>query len=155
ESAGRHAGSDTDRRRLLKGRSYIELMERGGRAVFLDAELGDLLNLTKSDKGYDLRPLATAKGSAPAGIFDAVPDRDTYLLAATASGLVRFDLESGKRQVIPSPKATEEFKTIARDSAGRIWTAGDLLYVTLDEGKHWSLVPMPMLSPTYIKRIRE
>jgi hypothetical protein len=77
------------------------------------------------------------------------------VLAATASGLVRFDLESGERQVIPTPNATEEFKTIARDSAGRIWTAGDLLYVSFDEGKHWSLVPMPMLSPTYIKRIRE
>jgi len=94
------------------------------RAVFLDAELGDLLGLTKSEKGYDLRPLTTAKGSAPAGIFDAIADHDGYLLAATASELVRFNPESGERQVIPSPNATEEFKTIVRDSAGRIWTAG-------------------------------
>ena len=78
-----------------------------------------------------------------------------YLLAATASGLVRFNPESGERQVIPAPNATEEFKTIARDSVGRIWTAGDLLYASFDEGKHWSVVRMPMLSPTYIKRIRE
>jgi len=67
ESAGSHSGSDTDRRRLLKARSYIPLSNRGARAVFLDAELGDLLGLTKSEKGYDLRPLTTAKGSAPAG----------------------------------------------------------------------------------------
>jgi hypothetical protein len=155
ESAGSHSGSDTDRRRLLKARSYIPLIEQGARAVFLDAELGDLLSLTRSEKGYDLRPLTTAKGPAPAGIFDAIADRDSYLLAATASGLVRFNLESGERQVIPAPNATEEFKTILRDSAGRIWTAGDLLNVSLDEGKHWSVVRMPMLSPTYIKRIRE
>jgi hypothetical protein len=155
ESAGSHSGSDTDRRRLLKARSYIPLSNRGARAVFLDAELGDLLGLTKSEKGYDLRPLTTAKGSAPAGIFDAIADHDGYLLAATASELVRFNPESGERQVIPSPNATEEFKTIVRDSAGRIWTAGELLYVSFDEGKHWSVVRMPMLSPTYIKRIRE
>jgi len=155
ESAGSHSGSDTDRRRLLKARSYIPLSNRGARAVFLDAELGDLLGLTKSEKGYDLRPLTTAKGPAPAGVFDAICDRDGYLLAATASGLVRFNPESGERQVIPAPNATEEFKTILRDSAGRIWTAGDLLYVSLDEGKHWSVVRMPMQGPTYIKRIRE
>jgi ligand-binding sensor domain-containing protein len=155
ESAGTYSGSDADRRRLLKARSYIPISDRGARGVFLDAELGDLLRLTKSEKGYDLRPLTTAKGPAPAGIFDAIADHDGYLLAATASGLVRFNPESGERQVIPAPNATEEFKTIARDSAGRIWTAGDLLYVSIDEGKHWSLVRMPMLSPTYIKRIRE
>lgn len=155
ESAGSYSGSDSDRRRLLKGRSYIPLIDRGAKAVFLNAELGDLLGLTKSEKGYDLRPLTTAKGPAPVGIFDAIADRDGYLLAATASGLVRFNPESGERQVIPAPNATEEFKSIARDSAGRIWTAGDLLYVSFDEGKHWSVVRMPMLSPTYIKRIRE
>ena len=123
--------------------------------MFLDAELGDLLGLTKSEKGYDLRPLATVKGPVPSGLFDAIADRDGYLLAATASGLVRFNPESGKRQIIPDPNATEEFKTVVRDSAGRIWAAGDLLYVSFDEGKHWSVVPMPMLSRTYIKRIRE
>ena len=155
ESAGSHSGSDTDRRRLLKARSYIPLIERGARTVFLDAELGDLLGLTKSEKGYDLRLLTTVKGPVPVGIFDAIADRDGYLLAATASGLVRFNPESGERKVIPAPNATEEFKSILRDSAGRIWTAGDLLYVSFDEGKHWSVVRMPMLSPTYIKRIRE
>jgi hypothetical protein len=156
EPAGSYSGSDdADRRRLLKARSYIPISDSGGRAVFLDAELGHLLGLTKSEKGYDLRPLTTAKGPAPAAIFDAIADRNGYLLAATASGLVRFNFESGERQVIPAPNATEEFKTIARDSGGRIWTAGDLLYVSIDEGKHWSVVRMPMLSPTYIKRIRE
>ncbi len=155
ESAGTYSGSDKDRRRLLKARSYIPLVERGTRAVFLDAELGDLLGLTKSEKGYDLRPLTTAKGPVPAGIFDSIADSEGYLLAATASGLVRFNPESGERQVIPAPNATEEFKTIARDSEKRIWTAGDLLYVSFDEGKHWSVVRMPMLSRTYLKRIRE
>lgn len=155
ESAGSHSVSDTDRRRLLKARSYIPLIELGSRMVFLDAELGDLLRLTRSEKGYDLRLLTTAKGRVPSGIFDAIADRDGYLLAATASGLVRFQPESGERRVIPAPSTSEEFKTIFRDSAGRIWTAGDLLYVSFDEGKHWSVVRMPMLSPTYIKRIRE
>jgi hypothetical protein len=155
ESAGSYSRSDTDRHRLLNARSYIPLAELGARAVFLDAELGDLLVLTKLEKGYDLRPFATAKGPAPPGIFDAIADRDGYLLAATASGLVRFSTESGERQLIPAPNATEEFKTIARDSAGRLWTSGDLLYVSFDEGEHWSVVRMPMLSPTYIKRIRE
>jgi len=155
ELAGSYSGSDADRRRVLKARSYIPLSDGGARTVFLDAELGDLLGLTKSEKGYDLRPLTTAKGPAPTEVFDAIADRDGYLLAATALGLVRFNSESGEQQVIPAPNANEEFKTIFRDSAGRIWTAGDLLYVSCDEGKHWSVVRMPMLSPTYIKRIRE
>ena len=155
ESAGTCSDSDKDRHRLLKARNYIPLVERGAKAVFLDAELGNLLSLTKTEKGYDLRPLTTGKGPAPAGIFDAIADRDGYLLAATASGLVRFNPESGARQSIPGPNTTEEFKTITRDSAGRIWTAGDLLYVSLDEAQHWSVVSMPMLSRTYIKRVRE
>jgi hypothetical protein len=155
EPAGTHSDSDTDRRRLLKARSYIPLVEGGTREVFLDVELGDLLCLTKTAKRYDLRPLTTAKGPTPKGVFDAVADRDGYLLVAAASGLVRFNPESGERHAIAAPSTTEEFKTIARDSSGRIWTAGDLLYVSLDDGKRWSLVRMPMLSPTYIKRIRE
>jgi len=155
EPAGSHSDSDSDRRRLLKARSYIPLVEGGTRAVFLDAELGDLLCLTKTAKRYDLRPLTTAKGPAPAGVFDAIADRDGFLLVATASGLVRFDPESGERHAIAAPSTTEEFKTVARDTAGRIWTAGDLLYVSTDDGKRWSLVQMPMISTTYIKRIRE
>jgi hypothetical protein len=154
EAAGSYTGSDTDRRRLLKGRSYIGLINIRASEVFLDVELGDLLRLTKSERGFDLRPLTTSKGPAPAGIFDATADREGYLLLATASGLVRFNPVGGEREIIPAPNTTEEFKTIVRDSAGRIWTAGDLLYVSPDEGKHWSIVGLPMLSPTYIKRVR-
>lgn len=157
ESAGTWAssGSEKDRRRLLNGRSYIRLTSGKASEVFLDAELGDLLRLTKSEKGFDLRRLTTSKGAAPGGIFDATNDRAGVVLLATSSGLVRFNPDSGERQVIPPPNATEEFKTLVRDGAGRIWAAGDLLYVSADEGKHWSLVPLPMLGPTYIKRVRE
>jgi len=148
------ADSNVDRLRLMNGRTYIPLALGTASEVFLDTELGDLLRLTKSEKGFDLRRLTTSRGSAPGGIFDATVDGESSLLLATPSGLLRFNTESGKRRVVPAPSKREEFKSIVRDGAGRIWAAGDLLYVSSDEGAHWSAVQLPMLGPTYIKRVR-
>lgn len=69
-------------------------------------------------------------------------------------GLLDFDLESGQKKVISSPNINEEIKTLCRDKQGRIWAAGDLLYISSDEGRHWEQVKLPMLTSTYTKRIR-
>lgn len=156
EYAGTYSEPESGRYGLVKARRYVPLLEREGMTVFLDDQYGDLFRLTKSDGRYDFRPLtAPTKDPTPSSIFDAVADGDSHLLAASISGLFRFNPENGERERIPAPNSTEQFKTIIRDSSGRIWTAGDLLYVSVDDGKHWSVVRMPMLGQTFFKRMRE
>jgi hypothetical protein len=44
--------------------------------------------------------------------------------------------------------------TVARDDTGRLWAAGDRLYVSADDGTTWKRVDLPMVSPTSVKRLR-
>jgi ligand-binding sensor domain-containing protein len=135
---------------LLTGRSYVGFGVVNGAEIFLDTEMGEFVSLTKATNEFELRPIE----SAPVSVFDAVPDHDNYVLSATAKGLIRFGLNTGEKQVIHKPNKAEEFKSIVRDSSGRLWVAGDRLYVSSDEGMHWAVVSLPMLSKTYIKRLR-
>jgi hypothetical protein len=146
-----------DRKFVMDGRTLI-LLGRGIRSdYFLDAELGDLFQLVRPEEsgGEYSFVHATYKGRVtPAGIFDAAPENDGWLLLSTAHGLLHFNLESGLSKVIPSPNPGEEIKSLCQDRQGRLWAAGDFLYLSSDEGKHWGQVKLPMLTRTYTKRIR-
>ena len=149
-----HIDQDRTRMTMRAGRSYVEFGVVNGAEVFLNAEMGEFVSLAKAGRDCELRPLVTMNGTAPDGVFDAVQDRDAYVLAATTKGLIRFSLETGERQFLHKPNEEEEFKSLVRDGSGRLWVAGDSLYVSSDEGLHWSAVGLPMLCRTHLKRIR-
>lgn len=154
----REAGSSKvplydERKGLLVGRRHIFLGTVGDKDFYLDSDRGDLLELTrKPDHTFLFDYVAHA---AVSGIFDAVADQDGWFLAATANGLRRFRLENSRNEVIPHPNASEEIKSLCRDAQGRLWAAGDHLYISADKGKHWEQVFLPMLVYTYSKRIRQ
>jgi hypothetical protein len=153
-AAGEASPPDADERKsMLNGRRYIFLSGDGDVETWLDADLGDLLHLTHSGDGtYRMDAVGH---SAPAFVFDAVRDRDDWLLVASAHGLFRFRPRDGRVEVIAAPRDSgEEIKSVCRDEQGRLWAAGDRLYVSSNEGKEWQPVLLPMFDRTYTKRVR-
>jgi hypothetical protein len=144
-----------ERSRTLRGRQYVSLGRVGTTEYFLDAAVDDLLQLTrKSENTFQLAPVSYETRAAPSGITDADGDGDGWILAATAKGLIRLRLDDGQVESIPGPNTRVQIQSLCRDSVGRLWAAGDGVYVSLDEGKHWEGVDLPMLSQTYLKRVR-
>ena len=95
-----------------------------------------------------------ASGAVPTTVYDVIADRDGWFLVATAHGLIRFHPDDGAREPIPSPYLGEEIKSLCRDGDGRLWAAGDGVYVSSDEGRNWEPVKLPMLARTYTKKVR-
>lgn len=86
-------------------------------------------------------------------VIDAVPDREDSLLGATPRGVFRYFTRTGRYEEL-RPPGRDTVLTIARDSTGRLWAAGDHLYVSPDEARTWHVVNVPMVSPTSVKRLR-
>jgi hypothetical protein len=146
-----------DRQPVMAGRNLILLGSAERSDYFLDANFGDLFQLThpgEPNGEYRFVHAIYKKRVTPAGIFDAAPERDGWVLLSTAHGLLHFNLESGLSEVIPGPNPGEEIKSLCQDREGRLWAAGDFLYLSSDKGKHWDQVKLPMLTKTYTKRIR-
>jgi hypothetical protein len=126
--------------------SYALIVSNESHDVILDTALGEFLKLMRPPDGpWRLELLRYGRRQAPKGVFDAGPDRAGWMLAATASGLIRFRLDDGQSERIPSPNKTERFTTLARDKAGWLWTAGNQIYVSKNDGKSWASVVLPML----------
>jgi hypothetical protein len=143
------------RRRMLIGRRYVSAGESAKAEKYFDAEFGEFLQLTHNTDGtYNLSLAAYEGHAALDSVFDSFADHDGWFLTATARGMFRFRPEDGKRASIPNPNPDEEIKSICRDERGRIWAAGDKLYISSDDGKHWAAVALSMLSKTYTKRVR-
>ncbi len=144
-----------EQRSVLSGRRYLSAGSKGATGFFLDVEFGQFLRLRRnSDNSYELAPAVYPSNTAPTAVFDAIPDRDGWFLVATAHGLLRFRPEDGAREPIPSPPLRDEIKSLCRDGDGRLWAAGDGVYVSSDEGTSWEPVKLPMLAKTYTKRVR-
>jgi len=142
---------------MLHGRHYIPLAKVKGGELFLDAEYGDIVKLTRTpgpEGRFLFVPVSYQGQPTPSGIFDAFPDRDDNLLIASAHGLVRFHLQDGRSEAIPGPNPGEGIKTLCRDGQGRLWAAGEKLYASSDEGEHWSEAKLPMLAKVDLKRVR-
>ena len=147
----------TDRMRALSGRRYVPIGKVNDADYFLDADYGELFQLTRStgtNGEYRFGPAVFKAHPAPKGIFDAFVDGGGSLLLATTKGMSRFHLESGQSERIPNPNPAEVIKSLCRDEQGRLWAAGDGLYLSSDEGKHWEKVKLTMLGIDDTKRIR-
>lgn len=146
-----------------EGRSYVSLAAPGAilQAYWAPAE-GVLIRLVSELKSGALRP-EPVPGRELTNIMDAVPDRGANALLVTPRGLFRYSLantldgprgmESRRAERIESPKG-ERIVTVARDGTGRLWAAGDRLYISSNEGKTWRVVDAPMMSRTEVKRLR-
>lgn len=81
-----------DRKFVMDGRNLILLGRTDRFDYFLDAELGDLFQLKRPQESggeYSLVHAAYKGHETPAGIFDASPDHDNWVLLSTAR-VVRF-----------------------------------------------------------------
>jgi ligand-binding sensor domain-containing protein len=128
-----------------------------GREYFWDEDFGDLLTLSLPTDPAGKIHLGVARVGRhlpPSEIYDAFIEGDGAVLLSTATGLIRFTLQDGKIQRIPHPRHGEEIESLCRDRQGRLWAAGQGIYISTDEGKHWAQVKLPMQSPTYTKRVR-
>lgn len=162
DKAWREAGESSSREFATRmwmqhGRHYVYLSRANESDFLLFADYGDLLQLTRTPGGdgrFRLAPVKYEGKATPEGIFDAVADDDDNLLLATKSGLLRFHPGDGRSETIPIPNPGEEINTLCRDEQGRLWAAGENLYVTSDEGRRWYQVKLPMLSKNIMKRVR-
>jgi hypothetical protein len=156
-NAGRSNLDDaSERKQGLDGRRFVLLGETLNGDLFLDASLGDLVELAHAKDGgsYRLSTLKSGSGKVPTAVYDAVPDGRRWLLLATAHELLQFRPADGARRHIRKPASDDEIKSLCRDGEGTLWAVGDRLYDSYDDGRHWHTVDLPMLSKTYIKRLR-
>lgn len=138
-----------------RGRRYTSLGKYGQIEYFLDNDFGSFFQLTVQPSGsLRLVPATYKDHVVPTGVFDATPDQNGWFLLATARGLLRFYPGDGRSESIPSPDARQEIRSLSRDGQGRLWASGDGIYISSDEGKNWTSIGLPMLSSTYMKRIR-
>ena len=139
---------------IFFGRRFILMGATSHGELFLDAPVGNFVELQRNaESSFVLAPLKYAVLPAPHSIFDAVPDKDGWLLVATPEGLMQFHGEDGAQKSILSP-AGDEVRSLVRDAQGSLWAVGDGLYTSADEGQHWVKVPLPMLERTFTKRLR-
>jgi hypothetical protein len=149
------SGVDDMRFGRLAERRLLPLDRIDGVDYFLDANEGDLLTLSETASGaLQLEPPHDRGRSPLRELYDAVPDGDHWILAAARTELLRYDLATGEKRALRLPDSAERFTTIARDRQRRLWTAGDHVYVSSDDGTHWTMADLPMTSRTTEKRIR-
>jgi len=155
-SAGTYRdGFDEMRFGRLAERRFQPLEKSDGVDYFLDANNGDVLALSETAAGaLRLEPPQYPHRLPLRNVYDAVPDGDHWILAVDRTELFRFNLATGDKRALHSPNSAERFTTIARDRQGRLWTAGDHVYASSDDGAHWTMVDLPMASRTREKRIR-
>jgi hypothetical protein len=146
----------TTRFLLRSSMRYAPLASDGVHDFILDTALGQFLQLTRPPDGpWRLELLRYGRRQAPKGVFDASPDDPGWMLAATASGLVRFRLNEGQSERIPSPNTAERFTSLVHDKAGWLWTAGNRIYVSKNEGMTWAQVDLPMLPAGDVSELKK
>jgi hypothetical protein len=132
-------------------REYVTLMTPDDRTAFLwHVGPGDLLRLSR--QADDRWRLDVVGGPTMTNIFDAVADRDGTILVSAPQGLFRYHTRDGRIDSYPVPDR-DRIMTAVRDRRGRIWAAGDRLYVSSD-APQWKVVDLPMMSRTWLKRLR-
>ena len=149
--------SDPDRMLTLNGREFELIGTANGKDVFWETGYGDLFQLGKrgtDNDGYQLSRAQFAGRPAPSAILDAMPEPANRVLLSTAQGIFELDLETGHSSPIPSPHAGEIIASVCRDSQNGLWAAGDSLYLSFDDGRHWAAIKLSMLMHTLPKRIR-
>ena len=145
-----------------EGRRYVPLAALGAilQAYWVPAE-GVLIRLVPEPTGT--WRLEQVPGRELTNIIDAVPDRGATALLVTSRGLYRYSLvdAAGLPRGLASrgverirPPDSDRIVTMARDGEGRLWAAGDRLYVSSNEGGTWRVVDAPMMSRTEVKRLR-
>ena len=139
----------------LSGRAHVTVSTSGdGRALIWDVWNGSLRWLTSPPNGQDSVRFERVTRRELTNVSDAIADGNDAALVATSRGVFRYVHSADRVEPVPSPARDHVF-TIARDREGRLWAAGDRLYVSPDgAGRTWRLVDLPMLSPTRAKRIR-
>jgi hypothetical protein len=138
------------------GRRTLYLGRNKDAQYFADMALGDIFQLTEGPSGkFQLTTAKYGVRQAPRYIFDVSPDRDGwFLLAAAEDGLMEFRAVDGRSRLIPSPPPGDTIVALCRDGGGRLWAAGQRLYLSSNEGKMWDRIDLPMMSGTFATRVR-
>ena len=138
----------------LPQRRFSLLYRIGDVSYFHDMGHGFLTVLAPKTGGTFELARVRGMGDRSSGIWDAVPDGDNWILSASHTGLFRVHLPDGKAQKVASPNDQDVITTIARDRQGRLWAGGDAIYVSSDQGAHWTMLDLPMTSRDSTRRIR-
>lgn len=134
------------------GRPFVPLAAgQDGRFVQWAADLGTIVMLTRRPaERWRLEEIHQSRFSH---VLDATPDDGAGAFIATPAGVFRYRI--GSDRVVRLPAIPEDsIVSVARDSDGRLWAAGDRLHVSRDDAKTWSTVDLPMISRTRLKRVR-
>jgi hypothetical protein len=138
----------------LPQRRFAFLDRVGDVSYFHDSGRGFLAALSPQASGsWELAP-ARGIGERAVGIWDALPDGDDWILSASHTGLYRIHLPDGRSRRLASPDDRDVITTITRDRQGRLWAGGDAIYVSSDDGAHWTVVELPMTGRDSTRRIR-
>jgi hypothetical protein len=149
-------GVRTDLRGLEVGRGARTIGDAGPPWLLLDRDETQLLSLVYGSEFKDpkLDAVRITEAGAALKILDAIPLSKGELLLATDKGLRRFEIASAKVQPSPLPVPDRPVTSLARDGLGRVWLAGEGLWVVDADGKRLhDCGSLPMMGRTEIVTI--
>jgi hypothetical protein len=134
------------------GRSFVPLaVGADGRVLQWAPDVGRIAMLARQPG--DRWRLEEIHRSQFLHVLDATRDGANAALIATPSALFRYHVDSDRVERLPMiPR--DSIVSIARDQEGRLWAAGDRLHVSRDNARRWTIVDLPMMSRTRLKRVR-
>ena len=116
--------------------------------ILVDREENHLLSLTTApDPHLDL--IRVKEDDKALQVHDALAWKEGELLLATDHGLRVFERSTGKTQPAPIPKPDGPVKFVGRDGLGRLWLAGEGLWMFEPAtGKLHTASSLPMIGQT-------
>lgn len=152
---GTAAVTDSSSMTGRRGRAHVPLAASpDGGTIMWDVGNGAILRLYRSSARSEAE-LRLDPVNVPelAMVLDAVVDGDG-ILVATPRGIFRYAPASARIERLRSPLG-DAIRTLTRDSRGRLWVAGDGVWMSPDgAGRSWLSVDLPMASSTTLKRLR-
>ena len=125
--------------------------------VLLDGREGHLLRLAYGAGVKDpaLTLLGVSEGGKELPVRDALPWSDGVLLLATDAGLRTYRPDTGLVARAELPEPLRAVRVLARDGSGRLWLAGDGLWLVEPGGKALhDLAPLASIGHGPVERTR-
>ncbi|HWE37072.1 MAG TPA: hypothetical protein VG406_10935, partial [Isosphaeraceae bacterium] len=124
--------------------------------LLLDRDDKQILGLSYGPdfKEPKLDAVKVVENGATLKVHDAIPWSKGELLLATEKGLRRLDIASGKVEPSPLPAPDRPITSLARDGLGRVWLAGEGLWLADPDGTRLhDCGPLPMMGRTTVVTI--
>jgi hypothetical protein len=129
-----------------EGGTHRVIFDQDGRQLF-----GRDLDPARPSPGF--APIAIEENQVPLKVEDALAWKAGEVLIATRKGVKLVDVATGKVHPAPLPSPDRPVKQMVRDGLGRLWLAGDGLWMIDSKNVLHDLAEVPMVGRSAVSAI--